>query len=178
MAKKDAAQFVFTKPKLSDAKDAMEYVNSLIEEKAQIAAQKKLNLKREKEFIKNAIKDMKDKKGITFFVKDEKSKNIIGWGNITKNKFDCSSHVASIGIGVKKGCRNNGLGSLLLKKLIKEGRKISGVKIIHLNVFSINKDAIRFYKRHGFKIVGKSPKWVNHYGKYCDMLDMYYKWKG
>jgi hypothetical protein len=51
---------VFTKPKLSDAKEAMRYLNALVDEGTYIATQKRKTLKDEKVWINELVKKIKD----------------------------------------------------------------------------------------------------------------------
>lgn len=170
-------ELLFTKPKLSDAKDAMTYINAFVDEKAQIATQSHKTLKEEKEWIKTLLKRMRKGDGATFFVREKNSKKLVATGGIDRDTGVGHSHIATIGISVRKEFRKKGIGSMLLKRLIAEGKKMKGIEIIHLNASSGNKDAIRLYEKHGFVTVARLPNWINHYGKKMDRLSMYYKGK-
>lgn len=49
--------------------------------------------------------------------------------------------------------RNNGIGSLLMEVILAEASK-SGARMTVLETQTCNEDAIAFYKKHGFKIIG------------------------
>jgi len=58
-------------------------------------------------------------------------------------------------ICVREGYRNRGIGSELMHRLIK---KFNNVRKIRLEVKVTNKDAIKFYKKHGFVIKETLPE--------------------
>jgi RimJ/RimL family protein N-acetyltransferase len=166
--------FIFTKPKLSDAKEAMEYINEFVDEKAFIATQTKKTLKEEKMWISEILKKMKKGDAYGTFVRSKGTNELIGIGTIERRAPDTTKHIATIGISVRTKYRNVGIGTTLLNKLVSEGKKLKGIEIIHLGVYSLNKRAIRFYERNGFKEVCRFPKWVKIQGNYCDGIEMQY----
>jgi len=62
-------------------------------------------------------------------------------------------------IYVRAPFQGKGLGSWLLGKLISLARE-EGKTYVWLGVWEENKEAIRFYKRHGFVIFGKHPYYI------------------
>lgn len=62
-------------------------------------------------------------------------------------------------IYVKKSCQGQGLGSWMLQRLKTLARE-EGKKHLWLGVWEENKEAIRFYKRHGFVIFGRHPYYI------------------
>ena len=65
-----------------------------------------------------------------------------------------------ISIAVKKEFRRRGIGSMLLKLFIEELRK-KNVRTVYLEVSTENKGAIKFYRKHGFRITGFIPKYYS-----------------
>ena len=63
---------------------------------------------------------------------------------------------------VREDRRSQGLGREILNRLITEGRvkKFSG---IYVDTFS--QDAVRFYKRAGFQVIGAIPRFVNGFDR-------------
>jgi len=55
-------------------------------------------------------------------------------------------------LGVKDGFRRRGIGSLLLKRFLIE-MTFEGVKQVRLEVRISNREAISFYRKHGFSMV-------------------------
>jgi len=54
-------------------------------------------------------------------------------------------------LGVEKEHRNKGIGSLLLRRFIRN-MALKGIRIIELEVDTSNKKAVSFYKKNGFVI--------------------------
>ncbi len=74
-------------------------------------------------------------------------------------------------IGVLEDYRRQGIGKLLINKLIDNLKKHPKVKEIYLHVQESNKDAYKFYKKLNFKFV----KTINHFyswGENADQLSL------
>lgn len=83
-------------------------------------------------------------------------------------------HVSTLGIIIRKGYRRMGLGTYLIKEIIKLAKKElkTRPKIIKLSVYSGNKPAIQFYKKCGFKKVAKIPEQIYFKKKFVDEIIM------
>ena len=81
----------------------------------------------------------------------------------------------SLSFYVSKDFRQAGLGSGLLRMLLKEARAFFKPHNLYLTVYSNNKRAIRLYEREGFSMVGVLPGWLKHEGKYLDRIYMVHK---
>lgn len=64
-------------------------------------------------------------------------------------------------IGVLREARGRGIGSLLLRALIDEAVN-RGASQLFLEVRESNTDAIRLYERHGFKRIGRRPRYFRN----------------
>lgn len=62
-------------------------------------------------------------------------------------------------IYVRKALQGKGLGSWLLERMKSLGRE-EGKKYLWLGVWEENREAIRFYERHGFVTFGKHPYYI------------------
>lgn len=62
-------------------------------------------------------------------------------------------------IYIRKPFQGKGLGSWLLEKLLSLARE-EGKKYVWLGVWEENKEAVRFYKRHGFVTFDKHPYYI------------------
>ena len=62
-------------------------------------------------------------------------------------------------IYVRKRFQGKGLGSWLLERIISLGRE-EGKEYLWLGVWEENREAIRFYNRHGFVTFGKHPYYI------------------
>ncbi len=158
---------LLSKKDLKALKKFQDFINSFIEENAQIALNKKLSLKEEKEFLKNTLKQIKKHLGV--FIVAEHHKTVVGTAGITL-KGNRQNHVGEYGITIRKNYRGIGLGSYLTGQIIKMSQKQlkPRPKFIRLSVFSANKPAINLYKKHGFKKVAEIPKQMEYRGKLVD----------
>jgi len=116
--------------------------------------------------------EMGDKVVLGCFYKEK----LVGLANIDRDKSarKRSLHVGILGISVEKEFRGEGVGYELGKVIIEEARKkIGGLKILTLDVFSINNNAQNLYQKLGFKTVGHLPKTILYRGQYIDQIKMY-----
>jgi ribosomal protein S18 acetylase RimI-like enzyme len=58
-----------------------------------------------------------------------------------------------VNLFVEESCRNLGIGSKLVKKVLENAEK-KGVIEVHVDTEEDNVSAIRFYEKHGFRKVG------------------------
>ncbi len=166
---KDGRTIVIRRPKMSDAKQLREYVNSLIDEDALIKINERQSLKQETGWLKGVLKDVRKNKKHALLA--ECNGEVISVIELRKGMWR-QSHVASIAIGVKKGYRRLGVGTIMMKTLLEIGKKDKGIKVIFLDVYSKNKPAIKMYKKLGFKKVAKLKNRVRYKGKLGDQLIM------
>jgi len=169
---KDGRTIVIRRPKMSDAKQLKEYVNSLVDEDALIKINEKRSLKEEKEWLKGVLKDIRKNKkhGLLAECEDE----VISMAELRKGMWR-QSHVAGLGIAVKKNYRRLGVATIMMKTLLEIGKKDKGIKIIYLDVYAVNKPAIRMYKKLGFKHVARLKKRAKYKGKLIDQLIIDFK---
>jgi len=156
---------------LSQAKNFLIYINSLIEEDAQILLNKKLSLKEEKEWLKTKINKVKNKKEVILVAKDKNK--IAGIAQI-ELKIGRADHVGELSISVGKEYRNIGLGKYLMKEILKLAKTDlkPRPKIIRLSLLSTNKIAKNLYQKMNFKIIGKIPQQFQYKGRLVDEIIM------
>ena len=159
-------KITFREPQMSDLKSSLEMINSLVEEKAYITVQKKLNLKEERTYLKQILKEMKEGTRVDL-VLDIDGK-ICGSARVSLLNEKTKGHVSELGISLIKDIRGRGLGEKLLRKIIEKAQKELKIKIVTLYAYSKNKVAINLYKKVGFKKLGTIKKGINHYGKLLD----------
>lgn len=148
------------------------FINSLIEEGAQILFNQTVSLAEEKKWVKEVLENIGKKKRVMLIAEDEKGK-IVGIAEIQlcRGRKD---HIGELKIGIVKEYRGIGLGSFLVEstiKLAKEKLK-PRLKIIDLGVFCTNKAAIGLYKKLGFKEVARSPNKFQYQGRLVDEIEM------
>ena len=76
-----------------------------------------------------------------------------------------------MGIAIKKGFREIGIGTKILNTLITQAKRYS-LQMLILSVFSTNERAIHVYKNVGFKETGRIPKMFLKDGKLIDEIFM------
>ena len=143
----------------------MNFINSFVDEKAFLLVDKKWSLAEERKWISSTLEEMK--KGQTLLLVVEDKGKIIGTISAERQKFKLRNNVL-LGIAIKREYRNQGLGYIAMKEVIKRVRKEMKPKNIYLTVISQNKLAKKLYEKLGFRHHHILKNWVNHYGKYYD----------
>jgi len=82
------------------------------------------------------------------------------------------AHQTEFGIIVGPEFRNKGIGSFLLKSLMRLAKEKFRIELLHLQVYAEN-PAIRLYKRMGFREFGRQTHWIKELnGKYTARIFM------
>jgi len=159
----EGKKVVFKALEMSDIEESRKHINKLIGEKAYIAMQNKVSIKKEKEWLKSEIGRMKSGEEVTIVaLVDEK---FSGLAKVWKQPTDANRHVSEIGIGFSTN-RGIGLGTRMMQTLENIARNDFRSEVLMIKCFEDNKIAERLYKKMGFIERGRIPKAVNHYGKY------------
>ena len=82
---------------------------------------------------------------------------VVGWCDITPLSFEGMTHVGRLGMGVKAGFRDRGMGKALLKAALNRAFA-RGLERVELEVFRSNESAVRLYEAHGFLQEGVKVK--------------------
>lgn len=156
---------------LKKVKEFHAYINSLVKEDAQIALNKRMSLKKEKEWLKDELKKVAKHQGVILVAEHEgkiAANTDINLSDVRHN------HVGVLGISVGKNYRRIGLGKYLMAEILKLAKKElkPRPKIIRLSVFPDNKPAMKIYKRFGFKQVARIPKQIQYKRKLIDEIVM------
>src|SRR3989344_6754197 len=108
--KKDGRKIevIFRYPKMSDAKQLMNLINSMISENAVILINEKQTLKKEKGWLKELIN--KNKKSVNIAIVTEVNGTAAGMSELRRYSGR-KSHVANLGISVGKEYRSLGLAT-------------------------------------------------------------------
>jgi GNAT superfamily N-acetyltransferase len=97
----------------------------------------------------------------TFVVVNEEDV-IVGTYFIKPNQIDLGNHVANCGYMISPEYQGKGIGSLLCEHSIGFA-KLKGYSGIQFNmVVSTNTQAVRLWKKFGFRIIGTIPKGFRH----------------
>jgi RimJ/RimL family protein N-acetyltransferase len=157
-------------PRPSDAQDLMNLINSLVKEGADIAKAKPVTIEEEKIWLKDFITSIKNKEKIIILA--EMDSVCVGSCEVTKDAYDVSRHVGTLGIGIIKQARGIGIGTTLIKTTLDEAKKKLGLELVKLYVFDSNNIGRSIYAELGFKEIGRIPKGVYHNKKYKDDIIM------
>lgn len=155
------------------AADFKKYINELVDDDtAYIAKKKKVTLKEEKRWIESHLKEIKNKREVMLLAEDKGK--IIGLTQIALLKLSTQIHVGDFGISILKDYRGIGLGTYLMKEIIKLAKKNlkPKPKMLKFGAFAINKIALSLYKKMGCKSVAKIPKQFKIKGKFFDEVIM------
>src|SRR5438132_3604743 len=77
----------------------------------------------------------------------------MGYAHLYLSTKPSRRHSASFGVVVHQDYQGQGIGEALLKEAIKTAKE-NKIKKIWLHVYDYNKQAIKLYKKHGFKKEG------------------------
>jgi RimJ/RimL family protein N-acetyltransferase len=165
----EGKEVIFRYPKLEDVDGLLRLINSLVEERAMLDIQEKKTRKEEEQWLSDQLKKIKEKKAIYLVI--TVNGKIMGGADIQKGPVT-REHVGVLGIFLRKEIRAKGIGRRLMRRLIEESKKILKIKTIRLTTMSINKAAQRFFKKLGFKEIGRIKKGRKYYGRYVDDVIM------
>lgn len=84
-------------------------------------------------------------------------------------------HVVEVSLSVHQKFRNNGIGTLMLEQLIRETKKMSGIKLLRLWVFGTNEAAKNLYSKFSFSLCGSIPEGIKYKDSYISHEIMYRK---
>ncbi len=165
VAKSDK-RVILRKPRWEDLDDLLGFINSLVEEEADIMRETPVTREEESDWLGKYLASIE--KGEMIGVVAEVEGKVAANSEVGKRR-GFQSHVGFLGIAVKKEYRGMGIGTELMKTLIEESKK-AGLKVLVLEVFDSNKVAKGLYTKMGFKDAGKIPKGVFKKGRYIDLL--------
>jgi RimJ/RimL family protein N-acetyltransferase len=150
----DSREVVLRTPKWEDIDDFMELINSLVEEDADTAIDKKTTREEEVDWMARLLSNIEKDTAISIVA--EINGRMIGEVSLVQHKYR-QRHIGSIGISIHKGLRNIGIGSELLKQIEVEAKKL-GLEILTLEVASTNSLARHVYEKAGYIETGRIPK--------------------
>jgi RimJ/RimL family protein N-acetyltransferase len=96
---------------------------------------------------------------------------VVGWCDIIPSKREAFSHCGTLGMGLIKEYRGQGIGTRLLRATLQKARQ-NGLERVELEVFAANGAAIRLYEREGFRVEGKKVRAARLAGAYLDVVLM------
>jgi RimJ/RimL family protein N-acetyltransferase len=143
---KDEIKVVLRAPRWEDLDDMLELINSLVEEKAEIYITQKFTREAEAEWLLKALSLLeKDEK---LFLVAEVEGKVVASSELQVRGAD-KEEIGVIGIIVRKGYRNLGIGTEIMKTLLEQA-VFFGLRTVTVNTFATNKRAIHVYEKVGF----------------------------
>jgi len=165
---RDGREVILRSPRWSDLDDMLELVNSLIEEGAEVNLCEPYSREEEAEWLAGLLTSIE--KGDRISVVAEVEGHVIGHVEVRIGRY-YESHTGVLGIAVKRGYRDLGIGTELMR-MAEELARERGLLLITLAVFATNSRAIHVYKKLGYRIIGRVPKGIYKDGVYVDKLLM------
>jgi RimJ/RimL family protein N-acetyltransferase len=164
----DGREVILRAPEWDDLDDMLEFINSLVEEEAMIAADQNRTRESEIEWLARNLADLEKGKHIAVVAEVD--------GRMVANcevnpRPGRMSHVGSLGISVKDGYRGVGIGQELMREAERHA-VAAGIESIILEVFSINERAIHVYEKMGYRRIGAIPGGVKYRGEHVDSVYM------
>jgi len=165
---KDGREVTLRTPKWEDIDDMLDFINSLVREDAMILMNLKKTREQEIDWLAENLKKLE--KGQHIVVVAEVDGKMIASCEITP-MLGKMSHLGNLGISVKEGYREIGIGIDLMKEAEKHAIHMR-LKTVKLEVFENNEPAIALYEKMGYKIMGRVPEAILHKGEYIDSIIM------
>jgi RimJ/RimL family protein N-acetyltransferase len=164
----DKREVILRMPRWEDLDDFLELINSLVEERADILRTESVSRDEEIDFLARVLSRLE--KDELFFLVAEVDGKVVASSEINR-RTGYEEHVGVIGIAIKSGFRDQGIGTEMMKTLIRQAEKM-GLKVLTLTAFATNKRAIHVYEKVGFVQTGRVPKKHFKDGKYIDEIIM------
>jgi RimJ/RimL family protein N-acetyltransferase len=165
---KAGQKVVLRTPKWEDLDDFLELINALVEEGAEILRTEKVSREEEADWLSRVLSRLE--KDEMFYIVADVDGKVVGISEIGK-RSGYEKHVGVIGIAIKNGFRDLGIGTAIMKALIEKAREW-GLKVLTLTVFATNKRAQHVYEKVGFLQTGTVPKKHFKDGRHIDEIIM------
>jgi RimJ/RimL family protein N-acetyltransferase len=159
---------VLRTPKWEDLDELLELINSRVDEGAEISRNKRVTREEEISWLASLLARL-EKSEISFMVAEVEGR-VIASSDLTLHT-GYESHVGSIGIVVKQGYRDAGIGTEIMLTQIDLAKKMK-LEMLTLTVFRSNKRAIHVYEKVGFVQTGTIPRKHFKDGRYVDEVIM------
>jgi RimJ/RimL family protein N-acetyltransferase len=159
---------VLRTPRWEDLDDLLELINSLVNEKADIIRAEKVLRDDEIDWLSGVLRRLE--KDEVVYILAEVDGEVIASSEIAR-RGGYEEHVGVLGIVIKKGFRDLGIGTEIMRALIEQGGAWK-LKVLTLSLFASNKRAFHVYEKVGFVETGRVPKKFFRSGKYIDEIIM------
>ena len=106
-----------------------------------------------------------------FFLVAEVEERVIGQIDAYRGRWGKTRHTADLGVVIRDGYRNLGIGRHLLGEVDDWARRLGLLKL-SLGVFSSNERAIHLYQSCGYRVEGVRSRHLYVAGRFVDELVM------
>lgn len=165
----DKREVVLRTPKWEDLDDLFEMINSLVAEKADIVRSEEVLRADEIDWLARVLGSLE--KDEVFYLVAEVDGKVVANSEISTRRGGCDRHVGGVGIAIRDGYRNVGIGTQMMKTLIEQARRMN-LKVLTLSAFESNERAIHVYEKVGFVRTGRIPRKFLREGKYLNEVIM------
>lgn len=153
---------------MSDLDDLLNFINSLVDEGAQILLEERTTREAEADWLGRLLADI-EKNAVVDVVAEVDG--LVVANSEMRRETGKRNHVGTLGIAIRDGYRGIGIGTEMLRVLIDESKKM-GLKLLRLSVFEPNRRARHIYEKVGFREVGKFPGAIRAQDDYVDEVHM------
>lgn len=164
----DGRGVVLRTPRWEDLDQLLGLINSLVDERAQIVVNRKLSRDEEADWLAGVLARLEKDK--VFHLVAEVGGEVVASSDLHFGSGS-DSHVGVVGIVVKKGFRDVGVGTGIMEAVVDVARQ-RGLRVLVLSAFSSNRRAIHVYEKLGFVECGRVPQRHFWDGRYVDEVVM------
>jgi RimJ/RimL family protein N-acetyltransferase len=164
----DGREVILRIPCWSDLDDMLEFINSLVDEGADVLVDKRKTRDEEIEWLADHLKAIE--LGRKVCVAAEVGGRLVGQVEVTPRPGR-SRHVGVLGVSLRQGYRDVGVGTELMREAEAQARGL-GVELLILELFASNARARHVYEKVGFSVTGVVPKAIKREGVYVDSVSM------
>jgi len=166
---RDGREVILRAPRWDDLDNMLEFINSLIEEGADITMDTKTTRENEVEWLSRLLTKVENDK--VAVVVAEVDGRFVGQTEVTP-KGGRMRHVGVLGIAIRDGYRDMGVGTELMREVEPLAKKLE-IEIMTLEVFASNERARHVYEKAGYKEMGRLPRGARREDGYTDTISMY-----
>lgn len=165
---RDGRKVVLRTLRWEDLDDLLELINCLVEEKTDIIRTERVSREEEIDWLCGALSRLE--KDEECYIVPEVNGKVVANSEVSRGG-SYEKHVGGIGIAIKNGFRDVGIGTEMMKALIDQAQKW-GLKVLTLRVFASNRRAFHLYEKVGFVQTGIIPRKLFRDGEYIDEIIM------
>ncbi len=171
---KNGKKVILRALKWEDLDNCVRFINSLVDERSVasdlgIIADRKQTREQESEWLARTLMGVEN--GGVVSVCAEMDGRMVANGEVTRGHYGDTREHGVLGISVLKQYRGVGIGSMMMRTLVKESRK-AGLKSLQLEVFANNAQAIHVYEKAGFQQAGRIPRKIHRGSRFFDIVLM------